>query len=81
VNKSEALAVMHEVLDALRESVLIAGVSLDYSNSKTSKPPEDVLIRIKCDLDDLSRKRIEPILDKHNLKLEVTKDTVLIYSP
>jgi hypothetical protein len=81
VNKSEALAVMHEVLGVLRESVLISGVSLDFAGSKISKSPEDYLIKLKCDLDDSSRKLIEPILDKRNLKIEVIEDAVMIYLP
>jgi hypothetical protein len=52
VNKSEALAIMPEVLGVLRESVLISYVSLDFECSKISKSPEDYLIKLKCDLDD-----------------------------
>lgn len=78
MNKFDALLVMHEILDVLRESVIISGVSLEYLGSKS---PEAFQIKMKWDLDDYSRKRIQPILDKRNLKLEVMKDIVVIYSP
>ena len=78
LNKAEALNVLHEILDVLKESVLISCVSLDYSGSKNS---ENFTIKMECNLDDYSRKQIESILDKHNLKIEAKENTVLIYSP
>jgi hypothetical protein len=80
MDRAEALAVMHEIFGALRESVIASGVSLDYSGPKISKDPEDILIKMKCNLDDYSRECIQPILDKRNLKLEAKKGTVVIYS-
>jgi hypothetical protein len=81
LNKSEASAVLHEILGVLGESVNINRVSLDYSGSKTSKSAEDFLINMKCDLDDIARKRIQPILDRRYLRIEEKEGTVVIYSP
>ena len=62
--------------------MIINRVSLGYSGSKTSKSAEDFLIKMKCDLDDCARKRIQPILDERaSLKIEETKGNVVIYSP
>ena len=80
MNKSEALDVMHEILDALKETVSISSVSLDHSSHQISKHPDDFQIKIKCNLDDYSRKCIQPILEKHNLKTDTKEDTVIIYS-
>jgi hypothetical protein len=81
MNRSEALAVMHELMETLRESVIISGVSLDFTDSKTPKAHYSCQIKMNCDLDDFSRQRIQPILDMRNLKIEDAKGAVVIYSP
>ena len=81
MNKSEALVVMHEILGALRESVIISGVSLDYLGSEISKSPGGCQIKMICDFDDCAHKRIQPILDMRNLRIDEKKGTVIIFSP
>jgi hypothetical protein len=68
---------MHEILGALRESVLISGVSIDYLWSNASKGFQ---IKMICQLDEYSRKLIQPVLEKFNLKMDLTTGTVLISS-
>lgn len=75
MDRRETLFVMHEILVALEESVIISGVSLD-----SLKCPEDYQIKMKCDLDEGSRKSIQPILDKHKLKICQQKGTLTIIS-
>ncbi len=67
MNKSEALAVMHEILDTCKESATLNSVSLDATYMERSKT--GFQLRIKCDLDSKSRKEIEAILKKHKLVL------------
>jgi hypothetical protein len=69
MNKSEALYVIHEILVALRDSVTVSGFFLDSSSPKNSELNENFRINIRCDFDDNSRKLIQPVLDKRNLKL------------
>jgi hypothetical protein len=80
LDKFEVSAVLHEILGVLGESVNISFVSLDYSGSKFSKASEDFLIKMRCDLDDCARKRIQPILERHNLIIEEKKGTLVINS-
>jgi hypothetical protein len=76
MNKSEALAVLHEIYDTCRESVTLTCVSLD------SKQIENLgvgyKIRMKCELDNCSREIIETILVKHNLTLKEENSYVFI---
>jgi hypothetical protein len=77
--KSEALAVLHELLDALKESVLIGGVSLDCSGSGIANSPEGFQIKINCNLDKYSREIIKPILQSHKLSIREDKNYILIF--
>jgi hypothetical protein len=72
--KTEALAVMHELLELLKESVLISGVSLDYLGSKIANSPEGFQLKITCNLDKCSRASIKPILERHNLCIREDKN-------
>ena len=76
--KPEALAVMHELLDALKESVLISGVSLDCSGSKKANSPEGFQIKMNCNLDKYSREIIKSILQRHRLTIREDTNCVLI---
>jgi hypothetical protein len=67
LNKQEALEVINEIQDTQGANIAVTCVSLD---------PEQVDgkvvgygIRLKCTLDSISRKAIEPILNKHKLEL------------
>ena len=62
MNKSEALSVLHEIAEALKESGMISGVSIDPSFTKVSKAPEGFTIKMLCDLDIDSWDRIQPVL-------------------
>lgn len=80
MNKPEALSVLHEIAGALRESTLISSVSLDQHISLTKDPKDESYhIRIKCDLDNYSRKSLKPILNKHNLILKEEKGYIVIF--
>ncbi len=78
MNKSQALAVMHEILAALDESVKIGGVSLDPSFTNVSKVPDGFLIKMLCNLDRNSRDSLKPVLQKHKLGMEESKGYVVI---
>jgi hypothetical protein len=80
LKKVEAASVMHEILIACDGSLAVTSVSLDYGySSAICKTVEGYRIRIRCDLDLKSRRVIQPILDKHNLNIDVMKGTVVIY--
>jgi hypothetical protein len=80
LKKQEALGIMHEIQDVLKESVIISSVSLDLRSARAAKNPEGVgfLIRMKCDLDKYSADCLKPILDKHRLVLCEESGFVLI---
>jgi hypothetical protein len=74
VNRAEALATLHEILDALQESVLMYFISLDDSNiSKTSVDYEIVL---RCELDRQAKEIIKPILVRRHLAMKESKGLV-----
>ena len=80
MNRAEASAVLHEVLAVCNGSLAITSVSLNYSySSLICQTYVGYQIKMKCDLDDGNRKCIQPILDKHNLKIDEMKGTVVIY--
>ncbi|MGA3290809.1 MAG: hypothetical protein ABSD42_11295 [Candidatus Bathyarchaeia archaeon] len=80
MNKSEALAVLHEIFETCNESLIINCVSLD-PKPKVSKDPDCAyLIRMKCDLDSNSRSYVQPILDKHKLAMKEENGHVIIYA-
>jgi hypothetical protein len=80
LKKQEALGIMHEIRDVLKESVIISSVSLDLRSSRVAKNPEGVgfLIRMRCDLDKYSADCLKPIMDKHSLVLCEENGFVLI---
>jgi hypothetical protein len=76
MDRAEALAVLHEILEAFKESVIMNAVSLDNpANSTSSKEFE---IKINCSLDSTSKQSIAPILKKHNLLLKESEGIVVI---
>ncbi len=72
-NRAKAIAVLQEILDVWRESVLINSASVD------AQFPNGFEIRMKCNLDDNSRNNIGAILEKHKLCLK-EKNGLLILS-
>ncbi len=80
MNKTETLAVMHEILDAWRESVTINSVSLDPSRSHREHEEKGYQIKMQCELDGFSRSIMKPILEKHGLGVKEEGGFVTIYS-
>jgi hypothetical protein len=54
MDRAEALAVLHEILEAFKESVIMNAVSLD--NPATSTSSKEFEIKINCSLDSNSNK-------------------------
>jgi hypothetical protein len=79
MNKTEALAVLSELRDALKESTVVSCVSLDGSQvfHILSGGYE---IKIKCELDSASRDVIGIILKKHELYLKEQYGYVVLRS-
>jgi hypothetical protein len=69
MNKSEALAVLSEIRDALKESAAVSCVFLDGSQVSHILTG-GYEIKIKCELDSVSRDMINSILKKHELYLK-----------
>ena len=76
MDKSEALAVLHEIYDSCKESVSMSSVSLDPEQVRHNGAGYQ--IRMKCDLDSYSKNCIEAILAKHQLTLREEKGYVTI---
>jgi hypothetical protein len=77
LNKSEALAVLHEINESCRESVTLTCVSLD---PKQVKPlGVGYQIRMKGDLDITSKQLIETILGRHKLAMREEKGYIVVF--
>jgi hypothetical protein len=77
LNRTEALAVLHEIQATCSESVSLTQVSLD---TKQEQPLESAFqIRIKGDLDVVSRQLIEIILAKHQIAMREEKGFLYIF--
>ncbi len=79
MNKSEALKVMHEVLDVFKESILLNHVSLDHTSKMAHQSESYYVVKMKCELDIQSRESLQSILDKHRLLIREEQDVVTIY--
>lgn len=71
MDRAEALAVLHEILEVYKDSIIMSSVSLD--NPPITSESKGYLIKINCTLDSASRQCIEPILKKHKLFLKETE--------
>jgi hypothetical protein len=80
MNRSEALAVLHELFTVLQETLLIGCVSLDSKETTFLRGSNGFEIKIKCELDVRSRKCMEPILEKHNLGIKEDEGFIILYS-
>ncbi len=78
MNKSEALTVLHEIYGVCRESLTISCVSLDSKSSQIVPDGRAFQIRLKCELDNQSRRCIKPILQKHRLAMKEEEGFVTI---
>jgi hypothetical protein len=76
LNKSEALAVLHEISDICRESFTLTYVSLDAK--QVDHAQTGYQIRMKCELNNPLRQCIMTILEKHNLAMIEGKDCLTI---
>lgn len=80
MKRSEALAVMHEILDAIRETVLVNSLSLDSKENYLIKGSDGYELKIKCDLDERSKSLIKPILKCHRLDLKEERGVLTLFS-
>jgi hypothetical protein len=80
MNKTEALAVLHEIFESCRESVTINCVSIDPHSQVSKNPEGNYSIRMKCDLDSAARRCVASILQKHLLAMKEEKGFVIVYS-
>ncbi len=76
LDRQEALAVMHDIYDECKETVIMNSVSLD---AKQAAGAVGYQIRIKCDLDDVSRQCLENVFGKHNLSMREENGYVLVF--
>ena len=70
MNRTQTLAVLHEILDALGESIIVNWVSVDSSE-----------IKMRCDFNEGTWERVNPILQKNGLSLKIANGHVVIYEP
>jgi hypothetical protein len=80
INRTEALAVLHEIFDICRETTLIDYVSLDSKVGQLSGCSRSFNIKMECAFDQHPRARVKPILQKHQLEMKEEKGFVLIHS-
>jgi len=79
MNKTEALAVLSEIRDALKESMVVSCVSLDGSQVSHILTG-GYEIKMKCELDSTSRDIINSILKKYELYMQEQKGYVILRS-
>jgi hypothetical protein len=78
LEKKIALFTLHEILVTLDKPAIAKNIII-ASDPNLSKFPEDLVIKIKHDLDDNSLKIIEPIVEKRNLKIDKFEDAFIIH--
>jgi len=79
MNRSEAIAVLHEIYDLLKESVTVNHVSLD-DKSQLVKNGNGYEIKMQCAFDKDCWDGVEQILERHGLGMRLVDDFVIIYS-
>ena len=79
MNKTEALAVLSEIREALKESMVVSCVSLDGSQifHILSGGYE---IKMKCELDSVSRDKINGVLKRNELHMKEQNGYVILRS-
>ena len=80
MERTEALVVLHEILDVCKETIIMNCVSLDSQKTPVVEECDSFEIRIKCNLDCQSKDCIMPILEKHQLDLREEKEFAILYS-
>jgi hypothetical protein len=76
LNKLEALGVLREIHEALDANVSVTCVSLDPEQEKNVVVGYG--LRMKCELNDISRQTLNVILSKHKLTLREERGYVFI---
>ncbi len=79
MNKSEALAVLHEVNEAFKDSLCVSSVSLDGSQVSHILTG-GYQIKMKCELHDSSREIIKGIAKKNRLAVKEQDGYVILRS-
>ena len=79
MNKTEALTVLSEIRDALKESRIISCVSMDGSQVFHILTG-GYEIKMKCELDSVSRDIINGILKKYDLYMKEQNGYVILRS-
>ena len=79
MNKSEALAILHELYEACKESANTNGVSLDGSQVSHIFTG-GYQIKMKCELDSHKRDILKGIAKKHNLLVKEQSGYVILRS-
>jgi hypothetical protein len=79
MNRSEAVAVLHEIYDLLKESVTMNQVSLD-DKSQLVKNGNGYEIKMQCIFDEDCWDGVKPILERHGLGMRLADGFVIIYS-
>jgi hypothetical protein len=79
MNKSEALAVLHEINEAFKDSVRINSVSLDGSQVSHISTG-GYQIKMKCELDNSSRDTIKGIAKRRSLTMKEQDGYVILRS-
>jgi hypothetical protein len=79
MNKSEAFAVLNEIRNALKESAVVSCVSLDGSQiAHISTGGYE--IKMKCELDSVSRDKINGVLKRNELHMKEQNGYVILRS-
>ena len=79
MNKSEALSVLNEIRDALKESVAVSCISLNCSQVSHILTG-GYEIKMKCELDSISRDILKAILNKYKLYMKEQNGYVILRS-
>jgi hypothetical protein len=80
MKRSEALAVLHEILKVCQETITMHSISLDLNRDLLIEAAKGLEIRIKCKLDGRSRERIKDILEKYGLDMKEDEEFITFYS-
>ena len=78
MEKLQALFTMHELLVMLADSTIKNHIVVE-PDPNTSTPTEKHIIKIKHELADDIIEKIEPLLEKRNLKIKKTEDSFMIH--
>ncbi|MGA3059942.1 MAG: hypothetical protein ABSD92_06180 [Candidatus Bathyarchaeia archaeon] len=78
MEKMQALFTMHKILVALDKPEIKTNIYVDV-DPKISKSSEDLVIKIKYNLDNQTCKILQPIVEKRNLKIEKIEDAFIIH--